>query len=121
MPAVKKWMFEAEFGKISSDLDGPLALPAKSRKLVLRSRRVNGTMFYTYVLKSCSDDKLYIGFTSDLKQRFKAHNEGLVFATKSRIPFEIVYYEACLNKEKAVQREKYFKTGFGRKFLKTRI
>lgn len=78
-------------------------------------------MFYTYVLKSIKDGQLYIGWTDDLKQRFKSHNKGLVDATKSRIPFDLVYYEACIDKEKAIAREKYFKSGFGRNFLKSRI
>ena len=78
-------------------------------------------MFYTYVLKSILDNKLYIGYTEDLKIRFEEHNKGLVDATKSRRPFILVYYEACLNKDKAITREKYFKTGFGRRFIKSRI
>lgn len=78
-------------------------------------------MFYTYVLKSIVDGKLYVGFSNDLKRRFLDHNEGKVLSTETRRPFEIVYYEACLSKEKAIKREKYFKTGFGRKFLKDRI
>lgn len=78
-------------------------------------------MYYTYVLRSFKDNQLYIGFTSDLKKRFDQHNSGLVDSTKSRAPFEMVYYEACLIKEKAIKREKYFKTGFGRNFLKQRI
>jgi putative endonuclease len=78
-------------------------------------------MFYTYVLKSKKDKKLYIGWTNDLKRRVFNHNNGKVIATKSRIPLEIVYYEACQSQKKAIQREKYFKTGFGRKFLKNRV
>ena len=78
-------------------------------------------MFYTYVLKSKKDNNLYIGFTSDLKKRFIEHNKGLVLSTKNRCPLEIVYYEACWNKEKAIKREKTLKTGFGRAYLKKRI
>ncbi|MEI6659837.1 MAG: GIY-YIG nuclease family protein [bacterium] len=78
-------------------------------------------MFYTYVLKSLKDGKLYVGFSENLKRRFSDHNKGLVNATKDRIPFKIVYYEACLNKEQAIKREKQLKTGFGRAYLKTRI
>lgn len=78
-------------------------------------------MFYTYVLKSKIDDKLYIGFTEDLKKRIQEHNDGLVVATKVRRSFIVVYYEACLLKDKALRREKYFKTGFGRRFLKERL
>lgn len=78
-------------------------------------------MYYTYVLKSNKDEKLYIGFTGDLKKRFAEHNQGLVESTASRRPFVLVYYEACLSKEKAIAREKYFKSGFGRRYLGNRI
>ena len=77
--------------------------------------------YYTYVLRSLKDDNLYIGWTDDLDARIQMHNGGKVLSTASRIPFVLVYFEACLNKEKAIKREKYFKTGFGRRFLKTRI
>ncbi|MDP3724746.1 MAG: GIY-YIG nuclease family protein [bacterium] len=77
--------------------------------------------FYTYVLRSLKDGKLYVGFTSDLDKRLKLHNDGNVASTKHRRPLELVYYEACTRKNKAERRERYFKTGFGRKFLKTRI
>ncbi len=78
-------------------------------------------MYYTYVLIGQKDQKLYTGYTNDLKSRLKEHNNGTVESTKNRIPFELVYYEACLDKNKAIKREKYFKTGFGRRFLKDRI
>lgn len=78
-------------------------------------------MFYTYVLKSLKDEKLYVGWSIDLKARIKQHYEGSVEATSNRRPLELVYYEACTNKKKAIAREKYFKTGFGRRFLKDRI
>ena len=78
-------------------------------------------MFYTYVLKSLKDDKLYIGFSNNLQKRLLEHNKGLVEATKSRCPLKLVYYEACLGKEKAVEREKTLKTGFGREYLKRRL
>ena len=67
------------------------------------------------------DKNNYIGSTGDLRKRFKLHNEGKVVSTKYRRPLVLVYYEACQIKEKAAKREKYFKTGFGRRFLKSRI
>ncbi|MCL5438946.1 MAG: GIY-YIG nuclease family protein [Patescibacteria group bacterium] len=76
---------------------------------------------YTYVLKSEKDGKLYTGYTEDLKKRLEVHRKRKSLATKGRLPLRLIYYEACLDKEKAIKREKYFKTGFGRKFLKTRI
>jgi putative endonuclease len=78
-------------------------------------------MFYTYVLRSRKDKDLYIGFCTDLKKRFSEHIAGKVSATQYRRPLELVYYEACTDEKKAIKREKYFKTGFGRRYLKTRI
>ncbi len=78
-------------------------------------------MYYTYVLKSQKDEKLYVGYTEDLRERIKRHMNGLVAATKNRRPLFLVYYEACLDKEKAIKREKQLKTGFGRRYLKNRI
>ena len=78
-------------------------------------------MYYIYVLRSLKDKKLYVGFTEDIQKRFNEHNSGLVKSTKDRIPFELIYYEACLNKLDAIKREKYFKTGFGRRFIKERL
>ena len=82
---------------------------------------LNGQMYYTYVLRSLKDNKLYVGFSKDLKVRVKEHKIGKVPATKSRLPLKLVYYEACLDEKKAVKREKYLKSGFGRNFLKGRI
>lgn len=77
--------------------------------------------YYTYVLKSIKDSKLYIGWTNDLKNRLLKHKSGKVVATKDRRPLELIYYEACLSRLKAIKREKQLKTGFGRKFIKSRI
>lgn len=73
--------------------------------------------FYTYVLRSLVDNKLYIGWTPDLKARLCKHNMGLVESTKSRCPFELLYYEAFSNKKDSLFREKYFKSGWGRNHL----
>jgi len=78
-------------------------------------------MFYTYILLSKKDDKFYIGFTNDIRKRIEEHQKGKVDSTKSRRPFILVYYEACLNEKDAIKREKYFKTGFGRRFLNNRL
>ncbi|MDD4995176.1 MAG: GIY-YIG nuclease family protein [Patescibacteria group bacterium] len=78
-------------------------------------------MFFTYVLLSLKDKKFYIGFTDDLKKRCQEHALGKVDSTRIRRPLKLVYYEACLSKELALKREKYFKTGFGRRFLQARI
>lgn len=77
--------------------------------------------YYTYVLLSEKDNNLYIGWTVNLRERVQRHNDGFVAATESRRPLKLVYYEACLNKESALLREKTLKTGFGRIYLKKRL
>jgi len=78
-------------------------------------------VFYTYVLKSQLDGNLYVGWSNNLSRRIKYHNAGKVEATKHRLPIKLIYYEACLNKESAIKREKQLKTGFGRAYLKRRL
>ena len=78
-------------------------------------------MYYTYVLRSTKDRKLYTGFTNDLRKRFKEHNEGKSRYTKSRGPFELIYYEACHNRDDARSRELYLKSGMGKRYIKARL
>ncbi len=78
-------------------------------------------MFYTYVIRSATDGELYTGFTGDLRKRFNDHNTGKVCSTKNRGPFKLIYYEACLSQQDAIAREKYLKTGMGKRFLKNRL
>lgn len=76
-------------------------------------------MFYTYVMQSKKDGLFYAGYTSDLRKRFSDHSAGRVSVTKNRGPFELVYYEACRNSQDATAREKYLKTGMGKRYLRT--
>lgn len=78
-------------------------------------------MFYVYVIRSKKDNRLYTGSTSDLRKRFQEHNDGKVLSTKSRGPFEIIYYEACVNEQDARMREKYLKSGMGKRYLENRL
>jgi len=78
-------------------------------------------MFYTYLLLSKKDGKFYTGFTGDLRKRFEEHNKGRNFSTKGRGPFKLIYYEACPNEDDAKAREKFLKSGPGKKYLKNRL
>lgn len=62
-------------------------------------------MFFVYILKSEKDKKLYIGYTNDLRKRFREHNLGLVKSTNLRRPFRLVYYEAYASQQDATKRE----------------
>ena len=73
--------------------------------------------FYVYVLEA-KDGELYIGYTKDLKRRFKEHNCRLNFSTKRLAPWHLIFYEAYLNEEDAKRREGYLKTSQGSRLLK---
>jgi putative endonuclease len=76
---------------------------------------------YVYVLRSLTDHQFYVGLTGDLPVRVEQHNNGLVRSTKKRVPFELVYWEGCLNQSDAAQREKYLKSTWGKRYIKTRL
>jgi len=77
--------------------------------------------YYVYVLRSLGDHQFYVGLTRNLPARVQLHNKGLVPSTRKRTPFELVYWEGCLNKRDAAQREKYLKTAWGKRYIKTRL
>ncbi len=78
-------------------------------------------MHYIYVIQSKKDNRWYTGYASDLRKRFNDHNAGKVNSTKNREPFELIYYEACLDKRDAIARERYLKSGMGKRYLKNRL
>jgi putative endonuclease len=97
-----------------------------SRGLLSYMRNV----FYVYVLHSVKDNGLYIGYSTDLRKRLTAHGSGDAFATSYRGPWKLIYYEAYIQEADALGREKYLKSGSGKKipekavkalFFETRI
>ncbi len=78
-------------------------------------------MHYVYVLRSLSDDGLYVGYSVNLRARLIQHNKGAAFATSHRGPWRLIYCEAYLEQVDALGREKYLKSGGGRRFLKTQL
>lgn len=78
-------------------------------------------MYFVYVLHSLQDNRLYIGFTTNLDKRLAQHFQGEVEATKNRLPLRLIYYEAYCNKKDAKGREKFLKGGSGHKYLKKQL
>ena len=78
-------------------------------------------MWRIYLLQGKKDRRWYSGCAAALRECFKEPNEGLVFSTKGRGPFSLIYYEACLNKDDAFARERYLKSGMGKRYLKNRL
>jgi putative endonuclease len=78
-------------------------------------------MFYVYVLHSVADQGFYIGYSTDLKTRLTQHKEGASVATKHRGPWKLIYYEAYTEQADAEGRERYLKSGAGRRFLRAQL
>jgi putative endonuclease len=78
-------------------------------------------MWYTYVIKSKKDGKFYTGSTNNLRKRFWQHNNGKSTYTAGRGPYILVYYEACHNEADMAAREKYLKSGPGKRYISNRI
>ena len=77
--------------------------------------------YFVYVLRSEKDGKNYAGYTKNLELRFEQHQKGEVGSTKYRRPLKLIYFEGCINKEDALKRGKYFKTHYGKMYLKNRL
>jgi putative endonuclease len=75
----------------------------------------------------------YIGYTTDLKRRLSEHKQGASFATRHRGPWKLIrkliimrhtyteYYEAYTERLDAEGRERYLKSGGGRRFLRRQL
>jgi len=74
-------------------------------------------MFYVYVLKSINHGSRYIGSTDNPEKRLAEHNAGKCRYTSGRRPWKIVYLEQFARRGEAMKRERFLKSGQGRKFL----
>jgi predicted GIY-YIG superfamily endonuclease len=78
-------------------------------------------MWYVYILRSMKDRNFYVGSTDNIRRRLTEHNSGKVDSTKGRTPLSLEAYIGVRNQNKAIELERYFKTGSGRALLKKRI
>ncbi|MEK7598812.1 MAG: GIY-YIG nuclease family protein [Patescibacteria group bacterium] len=79
-------------------------------------------MFAVYVLRSLKNKKRYIGYTSkNPLERLNEHNRGCNKWSRENKPFVIIHVEEYTNKEEAIQRENFLKSGQGRKWLDENI
>jgi putative endonuclease len=76
---------------------------------------------FVYVLQSKKDNNLYIGYTKNIKLRFEQHQKGKINSTKDRRPLKLIYFECCSKQKDATHRERYLKTYYGHKFIKSRL
>src|ERR1700751_4050146 len=96
-------------------------LPRKKASPHAVSSFYSSRVFNVYVLRSESDSGFCIGYSTDLKRRLSEHTQGASFATKSRAPWRLIYYEAYTEREDAEGREKFLKSGAGRRFLRAQL
>ena len=78
-------------------------------------------MYYIYVLQSRKNRDLYIGYSKDLRKRYRAHNDGRVKSTKGYRPWELIYYEAYRAKEDANKREYELKISCNKEKLRLKL
>ena len=76
--------------------------------------------YVIYAIKSSFDNRIYVGFTADLENRLNEHNQGKTKSTKGFRPWYLIYEEKAETREEARRREKYFKSGCGKEFLKNK-
>ena len=73
--------------------------------------------YYVYVLYTPRFDRLYIGSSAEPDERLTSHNAGRGGWTKHFRPWVRVLLEAHPTREAAAKREKYLKSGWGRRWL----
>jgi putative endonuclease len=79
---------------------------------------MNSGNFYIYSIVSLKDQRIYVGISQDVTKRIKEHNSGKVISTKAFIPWRLFYSEYVGSSSSARVRERYFKSGGGKRRLK---
>ena len=75
-------------------------------------------MYYVYAIKN-KENRIYVGLSKEVDRRLLDHNSGRVFSTKGYRPWDMLFIEACENRIDAREREKYYKSGIGKEYLKS--
>lgn len=79
-------------------------------------------MFYVYILNSLSNpDRMYVGYTQDIKHRLQEHNSGECIHTAKYKPWKLMTYLCFDDQDKALAFEIYLKSGSGRSFAKRHL
>jgi len=84
----------------------------------LEGRRAGNMRYFVYALRGIKDRKLYVGYSENPERRLKQHNAGETKSLFRRRPLVLIYKEGFKNELEARRRERFLKSGQGRKFLK---
>lgn len=79
----------------------------------MRRRAYNLVMYFVYLLQSEKDESYYTGFSEAPDERVQNHNWHVAKYTSSKAPYKLVWYCAFLDKKRALDFEKYLKSGSG--------
>ena len=75
--------------------------------------------FSIYAIKAVNYNRIYVGFSLDVVKRVSEHNRGMVTSTKGYRPWKLIFTEVVgPDRKEARKREKYYKSGCGKEFLK---
>jgi len=92
-------------------------MPYYFRSKTTTWQAIMNTYYYVYILQSENNpEKHYTGFTNNLEERLKKHNEGGCPHTSKNKPWILNNFFAFRSQEKAIAFEKYLKSGSGREF-----
>jgi len=78
-------------------------------------------MYHVYIIESEPNGKWYIGYSTNLKRRLAEHNRHKNVSTSKEFKWKLIYCETYVNKMDAFGREKFLKSGSGRRFLKKQM
>ena len=81
------------------------------------TRKTASMRYYLYVLQSTRADRTYIGSSAEPDERLGSHNAGRVRSTKAWRPWQLVFLEEYQDRATAEKRERYLKSGWGRREL----
>ena len=70
-----------------------------------KSSRPDKVKFCTYILKSRTTGKLYIGQTNNLSERLSQHNTNQVLSTKNKGSWELIFCKEFPNRSDAMKLE----------------
>jgi putative endonuclease len=73
--------------------------------------------YQVYVLKSLKDGIRHIGCGSSARERLRRHNKGDYIFTSGHRPWKLIFTENYQERKAAFEREKFLKSGQGRKWL----
>jgi putative endonuclease len=88
----------------------------------VRMGLTSAAMKYVYLIRSQSaPDQRYVGVTSNLEDRLQAHNAGTSLHTSKFVPWKLVTYIGFSDERRAIDFERYLKSGSGHAFANKRL